>query len=168
MLCFVKGKNNKQYKVNFREKTYFTFTILFLLLIRNITHFISRLIALKSQRGLHHIIYYNGLKPNFSKNYSKQNIMTTLIFYATFFGVFLGVISGRIYMQFVPEMKGQLLPTWLFSGIMAAVITFLISVTLSIVFMKSIEMHLTKLIVIAIISSELLLVLMMYKSVQDK
>ncbi len=94
--------------------------------------------------------------------------MIPFILYATVLGVFLGIISGRIYMQFVPDMKEQLLPTWLFAGIMAAVLTFLMSVTLSMVFRNSIETHLIKLIVIAAISSELLLVFMMYKSVQDK
>ena len=94
--------------------------------------------------------------------------MTNFILYATLFGVFLGIISGRIYTQFVPDTEAQLLPTWLFSGIMAAVMTFLVSVMLSMVFRNSVETHLIKLIVIATISSELLLVLMMYKSVQNK
>ena len=94
--------------------------------------------------------------------------MTNLILYATLFGVFLGIISGRIYTQFVPDTEAQLLPTWLFTGIMAAIITFLTSVILSMVFTNSIETHFFKLIIIAIIISELLLVFMMYKSVQSK
>ena len=94
--------------------------------------------------------------------------MTNLILYATLISILLGVVSGRVYMQFFPDTPQQLLPTWVFTGIMAAILTFLISVMLSMVFTESIETHLIKLMVIAIIISELLLVFMMYKSVQSK
>ena len=94
--------------------------------------------------------------------------MTTLILYATLFGALLGAVSGRVYTHFVADAEGGILPTWLFAGIMAAIMTFLVSIMLSIAFKNSIETHFIKLMVIAAITSELLLVGIMYKSVQHK
>ena len=86
-----------------------------------------------------------------------------IVFLATLGSVVLGAISGGIYSAIIGESAHQLFPTWAFTGILGAVLGFVISLICSFIFRNNLDTNLTKVVVIAAAGSEILIIALLLK-----
>lgn len=86
---------------------------------------------------------------------------------AMFFTAIVGAISGRVYTRFVPDVDYQLLPTWMFAGVLSSFIALAVSCMLALVFGNIIE-DFYPLLAVSVCVSEVFLLWIMYKSITNK
>ncbi len=72
--------------------------------------------------------------------------------------VVLGAISGRIYSAIIPDHAHQIIPTWMMTAVIGAVLGLGISLICSIIFRNDLDTNFIKAVVIAAAASEILMI----------
>ncbi len=70
----------------------------------------------------------------------------------------LGAISGLIYSAIIPDHAHQIIPTWMFMGVIGAVLGLVISLICSFIFRDSLDANFIKAVGIAATGSEILMI----------